>query len=114
MQLHGWESQPALIDTNVDVRPRLRRVYYSETPNDTYKNFRLGYAVGSSACVPALFNPVNMPGLYQNVNLQLVDGGVHDHQGIGALLENECKNVFISDASGQLCTGGNNRQRIFK
>ena len=100
-----WMGEPpALIDTNVDVRPRLRRVYYSETPNDTYKNFRLGYAVGSSACVPALFNPVNMPGLYQNVNLQLVDGGVHDNQGIGALLENECKNVFISDASGQLCT----------
>jgi len=31
-----------------------------------------------------------------------VDGGVHDNQGIGRLLEQECSMVLVSDASGQM------------
>jgi hypothetical protein len=45
-----------------------------------------------------------MFGLYENINLQLIDGGLHDNQGIAALIEQECRNMIISDASGQLPT----------
>jgi hypothetical protein len=31
-----------------------------------------------------------------------VDGGVHDNQGIGGLLEQDCRTILVSDASGQM------------
>src|SRR5207344_241588 len=79
------------------------RMYYNDAPGP-YKRFRLGYAVGASSCVPVIFHPMPMNGLYENIDLQLIDGGLHDNQGIAALIEQECRNMIISDASGQLPT----------
>ena len=107
---HNWQftaswmgEPPGAIQADIDVKPRLRRMYYSEAP-DEYKNFRLGYAVGASSCVPVMFHPMPMHELYPGIDLQLVDGGLHDNQGVGALIEQECKQMIISDASGQLPT----------
>jgi predicted acylesterase/phospholipase RssA len=107
---HNWQftaswmgEPPGNIQTDIDVKPRLRRMYYEEAP-DNYKNFRLGYAVAASACVPVMFHPMPLPDLYPGIDLQLIDGGLHDNQGIAALIEQECNNMIISDASGQMPT----------
>lgn len=107
---HNWQftaswmgEPPGNIQTDIDVKPRLRRMYYEEAPK-RYRNFRLGYAVAASSCVPVMFHPMPLPDLYPNIDLQLIDGGVHDNQGIGALIEQECKNMIISDGSGQMPT----------
>lgn len=107
---HNWQftaswmgEPPGSIQADIDVKPRLRRMYYSEAP-DEFKKFRLGFAVGASSCVPVMFHPMPMHGLYPGIDLQLVDGGLHDNQGVGALIEQECKQMIISDASGQLPT----------
>jgi predicted acylesterase/phospholipase RssA len=106
---HNWQftaswmgEPPANIRPDIDSKPRLRRMYYDEAPKPYKNNVRLGTAVGASSCVPALFTPVHFPDLYENQDLHLVDGGVHDNQGIASLLEQECKVLIISDASGQL------------
>ena len=36
------------------------------------------------------------------MRVQLVDGGVHDNQGVGTLLDAGCERVIVSDASGQM------------
>jgi hypothetical protein len=36
------------------------------------------------------------------ITVRLVDGGVHDNQGIMSLLEQDCSAVMVSDASGQM------------
>ena len=107
---HNWQftaswmgEPPGNIQTDIDVKPRLRRMYYEEAP-DKYKRFRVGHAVGASACVPVMFHPMPMSDLYPGIDLQLVDGGLHDNQGIAALIEEECKDMIISDASGQMPT----------
>ncbi|MBL1264248.1 patatin-like phospholipase family protein [Methylomicrobium sp. RS1] len=70
------------------------------------QNFELGHAVGASACVPGLFPPLAVSGLYRDedddIRIQLVDGGVYDNQGIEALLWAECTHFIVSDASLQL------------
>lgn len=107
---HNWQftaswmgEPPGNIQTDIDVKPRLRRMYYEEAP-EKYKKFRVGYAVGASACVPVMFHPMPLPDLFPGIDLQLIDGGLHDNQGIAALIEAECKNMIISDASGQMAT----------
>lgn len=105
---HNWQftaswmgEPPGNINDDIDVKPRLRRMYYGDAPG-RYKKFRLGYAVGASSCVPVMFEPLLLRDLYPGFDLQLIDGGLNDNQGIASLVEQECKNVFISDASGQL------------
>ena len=105
---HNWQftaswmgEPPASLQPEIDMKSRLRRMYYSDAP-EAYRNFRLGYAVASSSCVPGLFAAFSMPNLYPDVDLKLVDGGVHDNQGISSLIEQECKFMIVSDASGQL------------
>jgi len=107
---HNWQftaswmgEPPGAIQTEIDVKPRLRRMYYEDAP-EGYKKFPLGAAVGASSCVPVLFPPLFLADLYPGIDLQLVDGGLHDNQGIGALIEQECNNMIISDASGQMPT----------
>ena len=39
-------------------------------------------AVAASACVPALFHPLAISNLFDGVRVELVDGGVHDNQGV--------------------------------
>lgn len=106
---HNWQftaswmgEPPGNIIQRVDSKPRLRRMYYDEAPAPYTDNIRLGRTVGASSCVPALFEPIYMPNLYPGVDLRLVDGGVHDNQGVGSLIEQECSILIISDASGQL------------
>jgi predicted acylesterase/phospholipase RssA len=105
---HNWQftaswmgEPPANLQPEIDMKSRLRRMYYNDAP-ERYQKFRLGYAVASSSCVPGLFAAFPLPDLYPNMDLKLVDGGVHDNQGITSLIEQECKFMIISDASGQL------------
>ena len=78
-----------------------RRMYYGEAPG-SYGAFRLGHAVAASACVPMLFNPLALSDLYEGRTVRLVDGGLHDNQGVVGLLEQGCTALLISDASGQM------------
>lgn len=72
------------------------------------QDFSLAHAVAASACVPGLFDPLAVSGLYRNdgkeVRVQLVDGGVYDNQGIEGLIDNGCTCFVVSDASGQMGT----------
>ena len=76
-------------------------MYYWEAPVK-YRRVRLGRAVAASACVPALFDPIQMDGLFPKRTVALVDGGVHDNQGTASLTEQECSVIMVSDASGQM------------
>ncbi|WP_281638209.1 patatin-like phospholipase family protein [Flavobacterium marginilacus] len=105
---HNWQftaswmgEPPTYISDEFDVKPRLRRMYYENAPED-YQKFRLGYAVAASSCVPVLFQPLVLKGLYKNFDLELIDGGVHDNQGIASILEQECNEIIVSDASAQM------------
>ena len=115
---HTWQftatwmgEPPAGIDAEVDANYRLRRMYYEQAP-DPHKQMRLGSAVAASACVPGIFEPLSLANLYERIAsdgsgkvrplVRLVDGGVHDNQGIGAVLEQGCSVVLVSDASGQM------------
>jgi predicted acylesterase/phospholipase RssA len=97
----SWMGEPPFGAGTVDSNELLRRLYYIEAPQG-YKKMRLGQAVAASACVPGLFDPVEFRGLYPERSVRLVDGGVHDNQGTGGLLEQECTVVLVSDASGQM------------
>jgi predicted acylesterase/phospholipase RssA len=105
---HNWQftaswmgEPPTTIDPEIDGNYRLRRMYYSQAPA-RYKRIRLGTAVAASACVPGLFTPITLANLYSGVTLRLVDGGVHDNQGIVGLLEQDSTVLLVSDASGQM------------
>ena len=97
-----WMGEPpGNINVAVDSNERLRRMYYHEAPSG-HQKMRLGYAVGSSACVPGVFAPLRLKNLYPDRDVLLVDGGVHDNQGTASLLEQGCAVVLVSDASGQM------------
>lgn len=105
---HSWHftasymgEPPAGIDSEIDGNDRLRRMYYEEAP-DAWKKVRLGHAVAASACVPGLFEPIALDGLYPDRVVRLVDGGVCDNQGVAGLIEQDCNVILISDGSGQM------------
>ncbi len=107
---HNWQftaswmgEPPAGITSEIDGNDRLRRLYYGQAP-EQFQNIRLGHAVAASACVPGLFEPLGLDGLYPDRLVRLVDGGVHDNQGIAGLLEEGCNILLISDASGQMAS----------
>jgi hypothetical protein len=107
---HNWQftatymgEPPGAIDSEVDGNYRLRRMYYNEAP-EGYKDMRLGRAVAASAGVPGLFDPISLKDLYPDTIVRLVDGGVHDNQGVSALFEQGCSVLLVSDASGQMGT----------
>lgn len=120
---HNWQftaswmgEPPGNIQQDVDAKQRLRRMYYEDAPEPYKDRIRLGHAVGASSCVPVLFEPLMLRGLYPGIDLQLVDGGVHDNQGVTSLLEQECKVMIVSDASGQLsdeATASGNTAGVF-
>jgi NTE family protein len=66
------------------------------------RDFPLGLAVAASACVPGVFQPLAISGMYNGVRVQLVDGGVQDNQGLQGLFDKGCTDLVISDASGQM------------
>ena len=106
---HSWQftaswmgESPAYIDSEFDALPNLRRMYYGEAPGK-YRKIPLSTAVVASAGVPGLFAPIEFDDLYEDYKkVLLVDGGVHDNQGISTLYEQECNMLIISDASGQM------------
>ncbi len=109
---HNWQftaswmgESPVSIDTDVDSNKRYRRFYYNDegVPAE-HTRIRLGTAVGASSCVPGLFEPVILKGLYPDTTIRLVDGGVYDNQGVANLLEQECNIIICSDAVGQMNT----------
>ncbi len=93
---------PGLLGNEVDCNARYRRLYYHQAPLEELKHYRLGHAVAASACVPALFEPLEIRGLYPGHTVRLVDGGVYDNQGIQGLLDESCTFILGSDASGQM------------
>ncbi|MBI1357119.1 MAG: patatin family protein [Acidobacteria bacterium] len=107
---HSWQftatwmgEPPSRIDSEVDGNYRLRRMYYEEAP-PRHQDVRLGQAVAASSCVPGLFPPLELQGLYDGIVVRLVDGGVHDNQGLYGLLDQNCTVMIVSDASGQMST----------
>lgn len=116
---HNWQftatwmgEPPASIDSEVDANCRLRRMYYQPDAPSPHERIRLGHAVAASACVPGIFEPLTLASLYERTPpteerkvrplVRLVDGGVHDNQGVAALLEQGCSVLLVSDASGQM------------
>jgi predicted acylesterase/phospholipase RssA len=123
---HNWQftatwmgEPPSPIDSEVDGNYRLRRMYYKDAPEGC-KQVRLGHAVAASSCVPGLFEPLALHGLYEEPKkeqdkkqndkqdkklvVRLVDGGVYDNQGTSSLLDQGCNILLVSDASGQMNT----------
>jgi len=99
----SWMGEPpGLIGGEVDVNERYRRLYYRQAPTEHLRNFRVGYAVAASSCVPGMFEPLVLQDLYPDRTVRLVDGGVHDNQGVAGLLDEGCTLVLCSDASGQM------------
>ena len=105
---HTWQftaswmgEAPAGIDSEIDGNDRLRRMYYTDAPEGHHR-IRLGQAVGASAAVPGVFEPLTLDYLYPDRIIRLVDGGVCDNQGVASLLEQDCKVMLVSDASGQM------------
>ncbi|WP_297324993.1 tetratricopeptide repeat-containing protein [Nitrosomonas sp.] len=106
---HNWQftansmgEPPSHINGEIDINRRYRRVYYPDAPTDELKHYRLGYAVAASACVPGMFEPLTITGLYEDRTVRLVDGGVHDNQGVAGLLSEGCTRILCSDACGQM------------
>ena len=104
---HNWQftatwmgESPQAISATIDAIPRYRRMYYKDAPKP-HDQIPIGRAVGASACVPGLFEPIAMRNLFPERTVRLVDGGVHDNQGLSSLLEQNCRVILISDASGQ-------------
>lgn len=106
---HNWHftaswmgEPPGLTGQEIDMNERYRRLYYRQAPTPQLRDYPLGYAVAASAGVPALFDPLVLRGLYPGRTVKLVDGGVHDNQGIAGLLDEGCTLLLCSDASGQM------------
>jgi hypothetical protein len=100
----SWMGEPASgLDEDVDPAERYRRVPYERAP-EKFRNVRLGHAVAASACVPGIFEPLALSGLYEDRTVRLVDGGVHDNEGTASLLSEDCDVMIVSDASGQMAS----------
>jgi NTE family protein len=93
----------------IDKNKRLRTTEWASiAPHQ--QSFELGLAVAASSCVPGLFHPLAVSNLFRyrlgerthDLRVQLVDGGVHDNQGVGTLVDAGCERVIVSDASGQM------------
>jgi NTE family protein len=86
---------------DVDKNTILARTKWVDLP-EACRDFPLGAAVAASACVPGSFPPMQVPGLFDDFVVELVDGGVHDNQGVEGLVDRGCSHWIISDGSGQM------------
>jgi hypothetical protein len=103
---HAWQFTPTwmgespwAVHDEADTIPRLEWSWYKP---ELGWQMELGRAVAASACVPGVFAPLDISGVYEGIDVQLVDGGVHDNQGTVSLLALNCNVVLVSDACGQL------------
>ncbi len=95
-----WDSDEA---KTIDKNLRLQRPGSYDDMASRQQDVELGLAVAASACVPVIFHPLAISELYPfGIRVQLVDGGVHDNQGIEGLRERGCTHFIVSDASEQL------------
>ncbi|MEO8368401.1 MAG: patatin-like phospholipase family protein [Candidatus Solibacter sp.] len=102
----GWQFTPTwmgespwALNEGADNIERLQWAWYEP---DAGWQIQLARAVAASASVPGIFAPLNLGQCYQDVEIQLVDGGVYDNQGVSALLAANCNVLLVSDAAGQL------------
>jgi len=95
----GTTDQSARED--VDKNTILQRTKWADLPA-ACRDFPLGGAVASSACFPGGFPPMLVPGVFDDLTVELVDGGVHDNQGVEGLADRGCSHWIISDGSGQM------------
>jgi NTE family protein len=88
---------------DVDKNTILPRTAWDDLPV-ACRDFPLGSAVVSSACFPGGFPPMQVTGLYKDQGwvVKLIDGGVHDNQGVEGLDDRGCTHLVISDGSGQM------------
>lgn len=103
---HNWQFTPTwmgespwTIHRAADSVPRLESHRY--VPDEKW-SISLGRAVAASACVPGIFEPLRIDGVYEGYKIQLIDGGVYDNQGTVTLLAHNCTVLLVSDAAGQL------------
>ena len=97
----------------IDQNTRLRRACFSrDALPEKYEKLPLGIAVAASTAVPGVFYPLALTDLYKGWTPQLVDGGVHDNQGIEGLLDAECAHLIVSDACGQMQDDPDPRTRM--
>lgn len=95
----------------IDKNMRLETTRWEELPAE-HRDVELGAAVAASSCVPGLFHPLSFGDLFRytldggttetSVRVELVDGGVHDNQGVCGLIDTDCRRMIVSDASGQM------------
>jgi predicted acylesterase/phospholipase RssA len=104
---HAWRFTPTWmgespwsIHESADSIPRLEWSMYDKSAG---WQISLARAVAASACVPMVFAPLRIGQYYgQEIEVSLVDGGVHDGQGSVSLLASGCNVVLVSDACAQL------------
>lgn len=108
---HNWRftatwmgEPPGVLDEKVDKNDRYE---WGEYGKKGVPQVKLGSAVAASACVPGLFEPLEIADVYRGHTVKLVDGGVHDNQGVAGLLDEGCTLVLCSDASGQMGSNDN-------
>jgi predicted acylesterase/phospholipase RssA len=68
------------------------------------RDIPLSVAVAASSALPGGLHPMSISEMYPAHRIQLTDGGVHDNQGVQALIDDECSHALVSDTGGQLLT----------
>ncbi len=99
-------------DRHAIQMPVMPKLYFDSPELTPLQRFSLewltlGQAVAASCCVPGLYEPLCLSGLYQtevgeNIVIRLVDGGVFDNQGLVSLFAEGCTHIICSDASDLL------------
>ncbi len=97
----GEPDRRGAFAADIDMRLRLQPLpsYDELGPRRT---MLLGHAVAASAAVPAIFHPLSITHLYHETRVELIDGGIHDNQGVVALLDYRCDSLVVSDGSSQM------------
>jgi predicted acylesterase/phospholipase RssA len=102
---HAWHFTPTWMGESSwaihDVADGIPRLEWSAYDAAVGWQIELSRAVAASACVPPVFEPLRLRKSYDDIDVSLVDGGVHD-QGTMALLASDCKVILVSDACGQI------------
>ena len=116
---HLWQFTGAFVgeaisryDRPAQQMPVMPKLYFGSpalTPLQRHNlgHLTLGQAVAASCCVPGLFEPLYLSGLYktdagEDIVIRLVDGGVFDNQGLVSLFTEGCMQILCSDASDLL------------
>ncbi len=91
------------VDKNMWLKPGYFEPKGDQTPVPAVQaDFPLALAVAASAAVPGVFEPLAVSKMYGDIRVQLADGGVQDNQGLQGLIDSDCKQLIVSDASGQM------------